>query len=266
MKKSTERIALEQDIHEAHNQALDVALQMVEEEFDGDMDKATQSNDFIQRVQARAQELRDKYLYSYRELEMLEQRENYPAMWEYARILDTVAQNLPEHLRHNCYYPFSGTDFYWARIFSKLTCEDIGFDQQEQIVNMWWGAEAYSERKREEIISLLKKLNIIAPNTDIQCVSSDVEESQKFFESSRSDIALLIKGGHDIIGAIKTCFGGRVPEFGAIITVSSANPIQELTAYLKDCGYQHTFSHQGTDWIAPHSMELRNIHVFLKNT
>ena len=128
MQKTKERTQLETEIIEAHKNSLDIAIQMVQEEFSGDLEKALSDESFVSRMQTNVIVTSQAYRQGYKRLEELERNEGYPAMGAYAEILDEIAQYLPEDRKETCHYPYSGIDFYWARIFKKVIFEDTGFD------------------------------------------------------------------------------------------------------------------------------------------
>jgi len=74
----------------------------------------------------------------------------------------------------------------------------------------------------------------------------------------------LIKGGHDVLEYMGLIMEDASIEYGAIITVSSANPLKDMEDRLAADNYHRHFSLDGADFIAPFGMELKDIHVFLK--
>lgn len=263
MRKSKERRELERNIREAHEESFNKAMQMVEEEFGGNVEDAIEDKDFVQRMQASVKQLWAKYLAGYEKLEELEQREGFPALARHCRIFDRIALSLPSESRQFCYYPFSGTDFYWARIFQHLFCEDIGFDN-ESIPNMWWGEEDYSKENRDRVLGLLKKLSVVPEEHEVVCVRSDAERSGWGNAYNLPSYTMLVKGGHDVVGFIEKRFQDIELNYGAILTASSANPHKKLRAYLSSRGFEQVLWHPGTSWIAPYAMELRRVAVFSK--
>ena len=53
-------------------------------------------------------------------------------------------------------------------------------------------------------------------------------------------------------------------KYGAIIIVNPSNPLKEIESMLEYNNYLKKISLKGTDWLIPYSMELRDIHIFLK--
>jgi hypothetical protein len=129
--KSNERIKIEAMIRGAHNNALNIATQMVHDEFNGNLEEALGNELFIKKMHNSVKESWETYRRGYKELENLEAREGYVAMFAYAKELDSIAAHLPQETRTLCHYPFSGTDFYWARIFRKSYFEDTAFDSKK---------------------------------------------------------------------------------------------------------------------------------------
>lgn len=286
MQKSEERVELEKKITDAHECCFDIATdettikdivtdkdivtEIVRDEFGGNDEAASSSNllqeSFFRKMHERTRKLQQVYINGYRQLEDLERREGYPAMLAYAALLDSIAEHLPRQNRVFGYYPFSGVDFYWARIFEKLVvCEDIGFDEKEQIPEMWWGVETYGAKKRQEIISILKSQGIIPVSSNVEILSGDagVDRYDNRFNNQQS--TLLVKGGHNVLGYIETRFQGRHLEYGAIITASSFNPLRDMEHRFAKDGYRRHASFEGGEFLAPYAMELNDIHIFLKN-
>lgn len=264
MKKSNERITLEHRIRNAHKESRTIAEQMIIDEFGGDFDKALSDNEFIGRMHKRVKEKWAEYTTTYRELEKLEEKEGYPAMHLYAEQLDLIANNLPEQNKEFCYHPFSGVDFYWARIFKKIVFEDIAFDKTE-CQNMWWDAETYSLKRRDEIISTLKKQKIIPDSTSIKFLTGDAEIYRPDNQFNNKESTLLVKGGHSATGYIQARYNEEQLDFGAIIIVSAAESLKELNKFFSANNYYKQFSLKGKNFIAPYAMDLVNIHIFLKN-
>jgi len=46
--------------------------------------------------------------------------------------------------------------------------------------------------------------------------------------------------------------------------VNPSNPLKEIESKLKYDDYFKKISLEGTDWLIPYSMELQDIHIFLK--
>ena len=89
---------------------------------------------------------------------------------------------------------------------------------------------------------------------------SQIEREDNHFNNSAT--TLLIKGGHDVLGFLKDRFRERRVMFGAIITVTSHNPVEDMDEYLLNHNYRRTFSHPGEDFLAPYStLKFKDIFV-----
>ena len=250
------------DIRKYHKQARDIGMQMIKDEFGGDMNKATQDMDFIRRMHHNIDTLWNKYLDSYRLLEKIEKENGYASMKQYADILDIISEYIPDQCKQICYYPFAGIDFYWARIFNTLICQDITYDRYESL-NAWWGMDWYNGKKRMEIVELLKSIEIIPPENSIICVNGKAELPNKETELNRHEVTLLLKGGHSVIDFIKERFNDQV-FFGIIIIVTPADTIEDLDGFMSYNGYNLIYHDNETRLLIPYAMELRDIHVFSK--
>lgn len=265
MEKSPIRIKLEQEIENVHKASLDVAMKMIREEFGGDMEKALSCQEFITRMHAKIAVERQRYLDAYKKLEKLEIREGFPGMQCYAEWLDRIQNSLQPKNRECCYYPFSGIDFYWARIFPRIVFEDIGFDKTSTEKNMWWNFPMYSKRKRDAIFAMLQEVGIIPKLFFMKCISGDAEIERAENDFNSSAVTLLVKGGHDVLGFLEKRFQGNPILFGAIITVSAVHPVPEMEQWLSRYAYIRMFSSDGEDLYVPYAMGLRDIHIFTKN-
>jgi len=267
MQKSEERIKIEYEIEAAHNQALSIAMRMVQKEFGDKLNDALADQSFIKRMQNRITEFWEIYRKGYKRLEDLEAREGYLAMFAYANEIDLIAEQLPWQNRIFCYYPFSGVDFYWARIFKKVVFEDSAFYEQDgplNVSNIWWSLETYGVEKRNEIVSILKRLNIISQSEDLEFLSGDVEVCDNLNKFNNQQSTLLIKGGSDVLGYIEKKFNNEVLQYGAIIIGSSSNPLADMEKRFTQDGYFKKFSFEGEDFLAPYAMKLKDVHIFLK--
>jgi hypothetical protein len=268
MRKSEEREKLESQIESAHTKAIEIAMQMVQEEFGGRVDDALIDQSFIIRMQNKIREFWEIYRNEYGKLEDLELKEGYPAMLAYASELDVIAEHLPLKNRYFCYYPFSGVDFYWMRIFKKVVFEDNAFYEQDKssdTLNIWWSIDTYGAKKRHEIISTLMKLEIISSMTDAEFLSKDVEtcKDSKRFNGYQS--TLLMKGGSDVLAYLEKQFADDSLKYGAVIIGSAVNSIRDMEERFTRDGYYRHFSLEGDDFLAPYAMKLKDIHIFLKD-
>jgi hypothetical protein len=269
MEKSEERIKIEDEIENAHNNALGIAMQMVQDEFGGELEAALADQSFIERMQNKVIEFWEIYRRSYTRLEDLEAREGYPAMLRYANELDLIAKHLPWLNRVICYYPFSGVDFYWARIFKKVVFEDSAFydkDKPLNASNVWWSLETYSAEKRDEILAIMKKINVFSKNVCMEFLSEDVETCKDPNKFNNRQSTLLIKGGTDVLGYVESKFGNESLQYGCMIIGSSANPLSDMEDKFAQYGYYKHFSFDGEDFVAPYAMRLKDVHVFLKKS
>ncbi|HIG94951.1 MAG TPA: hypothetical protein HA283_03680 [Nanoarchaeota archaeon] len=263
MQKSNQRIQLEKKIINAHQDSIQIAMNMINKEFNGDFDKALADESFVFRIQNKVKPIWSVYRQGYQELELLEKEEGYLAMAECTKVLDEISGYLPELKKQVCHYPCSGIDFYWGRIFQRTIFQDIAFSQDE-MPNMWWDPEMYSFQKRQEIIGNLKSQKIIPEQAILEFIVSDAETFKSGNQFNNLSTTLLIKGGHDFLGHIQSRFKNHPVKYGAIIIVNPSNPLKEIESMLEYNNYLKKISLKGTDWLIPYSMELRDIHIFLK--
>ena len=273
MKKSNERITLENKIKNAHNTAIAEALNMVEREFGGNIESALADKSFVSRMQNRVKKIWKIYRAGYEELEKLDAKENYLAMFAYVRQLDLIAKHLPWQSKHFCYYPFSGVDFYWSRIFKKVIYEDIAFyeaekpDEMSDITqNIWWNLETYSIKRRIEIISTLEKLDIIQRPSQMEFMSDNVDVCKDIYRFNNQQSSLLIKGGSDVLGFIEKKFSDQVLDYKALIIGSSVNSIEDMEERFARNGYYKCFYLEGKDFLVPYAMSLKDVYLFLKDS
>lgn len=266
VQKSKERIELEKEIKDLHKISLDIAMEMVQDEFEGNLEAALSDDSFVHKMQESVRTKWEVYRNGYRRLEDLEEREGYPAMHTYASELDLIAEQLPRQNRVFCYYPFSSVDFYWARIFDRIVFEDISFDQEKEIPTMWWDPETYGFNRRTEIISTLRTQGVISSSAIMEFVAGNAEIDRYENQFNNQQSTLLVKGGHDVLGYVGTRFKDKRLEYGAIITVTSTNPLRDMEDRFAEDGYRRHVSIEGKGFLAPYSMELKDIHIFLKNS
>lgn len=263
MPKSLERVQLETTITRAHSDSLSLAMRMVQDEFQGDLEKALSDELFVSSMQNKIKEIWQVYRQGYRDLEQLEQKEGYLATAACAKVLDEIAVHLSTNMKKSCYYPFSGVDFYWARIFDKVTFKDICFDQDE-LPNMWWDSETYGSGRRQEILATLKTQGIISEQAILEFIVGNAEIPSTDNQFNDTAQTLLIKGGHDFLGYVESRFGSERLTYRAIITVAAINPLRDIEKRLTQDGYTRKASLEGTDYLIPYAMELRDIHIFLR--
>ena len=263
MQKSNQRIQLEKKIINAHQDSIQIAMNMMNKEFNGDFDKALADDSFVSRMQNKVKQIWDVYQQGYKRLELLEKDEGYLAMGECANLLDEISSHLPNDSKKVCHYPCSGVDFYWGRIFDRVIFEDIAFNQ-DKMPNMWWDVETYGYKKRQEIIKTLKSQRIIPQLANLEFITGDAEKLNAGNKFNNPFTTLLVKGGHDFLGHIQSRFKNRLVKYGTIIIVNPSNPLKEIESKLKYDDYFKKISLEGTDWLIPYSMELQDIHIFPK--
>src|SRR3989339_889445 len=215
MQKSNQRIQLEKKIINAHQDSIQIAMNMINKEFNGDFDKALADESFVFRIQNKVKPIWSVYRQGYQELELLEKEEGYLAMAECTKVLDEISGYLPE-------------------------------------------------LKRQEIIGNLKSQKIIPEQAILEFIVSDAETFKSGNQFNNLSTTLLIKGGHDFLGHIQSRFKNHPVKYGAIIIVNPSNPLKEIESMLEYNNYLKKISLKGTDWLIPYSMELRDIHIFLK--
>lgn len=261
MKKSKEIIKIEKSIEKAHKDSFDIAIQMIQKEFGGDMEKAMNDGAFISRIHRKTNPLWDDYINGYSELKKLEKKEGYPAMKAYAAQLDAIDTHLSEKNKKLCHYPFSGIDFYWARIFDKIVFEDISF-YKEKCANAWWGEELYTQEKMNNILSLMKKQKIIDKHSQLDFLVGDAEEPRKDNNFNNSKSTLVLKS--HVSGYLEMRFNDEPLKYGAIIIANSSEKISKINTKLAKEKYDKVKFIKGEKFCTPFAMGLKNIHIFLK--
>ena len=74
-----------------------------------------------------------------------------------------------------------------------------------------------------------------------------------------------MKGGIDILGYIERRYKDRSLEYNTIIAESSIyTTLEDMQNRLSRDGYHKYYYYRGQDFIAPYTMELKNIHIFVK--
>lgn len=266
MDKSPERKALEKDIQDTHDTAMKKTRELVELQFgfcdDDAIEEAMSDPAFVRLMEERISELQKHYMGCYRSLEELEEREGWPAMKAYANRLDYLEQFLP--CRRFCHYPFSGVDFYWARVFDRIAFEDMAFDGREHPDN-WWDAETYTEKRREEIIALLKRKKIIPENADMRFLAGDAFQGRPDNQFNTLEATLLVKGGHDVLGYVNKRFADEELKYGSVVAVMAANSPDDLIGGLQERGYTMAMAITGTGLTAPFGMDLKDIFIFRRS-
>ncbi len=200
---------------------------------------------------------------AYARLEKLEQKEGYPAMRYYAAHLDRLKSVLPEGMTEKCYYPYAGTDFYWARLFRTMVCEDDSYNKNHY-KSMWWRAEQYSPAELNRIQDVLRAQGIIGSACDIKLCEGDAEIAREDNDFNFPEWTLLLKGGQPVLSFFKRRFQHGQPAFGACILVSPAESRDKIIKSMEKWGYQCIFYDQGEDFFAPFTLSLKNQYVFLR--
>jgi len=263
IKKSEDRRKLEDHIRKAHQKSLDLAMEMVHKEFGDDLEAALADDSFVKKVQYKIKNNRGIYRKGYRQLEELEARENHQAMFAYAAELDLIAEHIPHKNRFLGYYPFSGTDFYWARIFKKVVFEDISFDCKEELPTTWWGVEDCSLERRDSIVRILTLLNIVT-HSNLEFLSQDADICRDNNKFNNNKSTLLLKGGCDVLEYIDKRFKDKKLKYGSIIIADSMNVFEDIKDRFLRENYHKQFYLRGENFIAPYAMELKNAYIFIK--
>lgn len=279
MDKSDKRRTIEREIKKAHHNSLNVALELLRDElkerynitlkpadlfkpeYQSHISQLFSDSSFMGRVRDQTRNHWVLYLDAYCELEALDEKEGHLGMQECAKVLDKISSIIPIQERQVCYYPFAGVDFYWARIFDKVMCQDIAYDQQS-VPNMWWNANVYQTEKRESIIGKMRARKIIPESAVIECSLGDADTAVERYNDGKT--TLLVKGGHDFLGYIDQTFAGERLYYTTIITVSAVNTTAEIEQRLERDDYHRVKSLKGTNWLIPYAMDLKRINIFRK--
>lgn len=203
------------------------------------------------------------YLNSYDRLEEIEQEEGFPAMKLYAEQLDNIRSLLPQENTINGYYPFAGTDFYWARIFNKTVFEDIGYEKG-YVKNMWWRPEKYSKDSINDIIFTLKKTGVLKEDTIIERITGDADNTREDNDFNKPEWTLVVKGGHGVINFLDKRFKEESINFGAIVVVDPADNDDYLKQGIEKRNYICTSYEPGIKFYSPYAMGMRHQYIFQK--
>ena len=265
MEKSIERRVLEDNIRISHEKSLTIAMELVHKKYGDDLEAALADFSLVQRVQDEIKTIWAAYLNGYRLLEEPEAKEGYPAMLAYAAELDIIGKRIPSENRQLCYYPYSGMDLYWGRIFNRVVFDDISFDCNNELSARWWGVDDYGADRRNYIIMTLRKLEIIPNSAVLEFRSKDADLPDRKNEFNDRLSNLLLKGGSDVLDYLDNGFKGVELRYGTVITVNSINTKEQLREKFMQDNYHENFSLCGQDFIAPYAMELKSVMVFCKN-
>ena len=265
MEKSIERKVIEDHIRISHEKALTLAMELVHKKYGDNLEAALADFSFVQRVQDEIKTIWTEYLKGYSQLEEIEAKEGYPAMLAYAAQLDIIGKHIPSQNKQLCYYPYSGMDLYWGRIFNRVVFDDISFDCNNELSVRWWGVDDYGADRRNYIIMTLRKLEIIPNSAVLEFRLKDADIPNRKNEFNERLSTLLLKGGSDVLDYLDNGFEGVELRYGAVITVNSINTKEQLREKFMQHNYHENFSMGGKDFIAPYAMELKNVMVFCKN-
>lgn len=262
MTKSAARLELETQIHQTHQSARDQALQMVSERYGTDIEAAFADTDLIGSIQQSVGLLWQAYRTLSASLEALEHQESYPAVTQYCRVLDGIAALIPENSKQLAYYPYSGIDLYWARIFNETVFQDIGFDGVA-IPNIWWNLESYSLTHLHKIRTQLTELDVIPSQNQLHFFGGDVQESGMFSHLNERDVTLIVKGGHGFLQEITHL----TSQFGCLVLVDTPDDPAQVHNTLTQSNYQRQTPQvgiTGSNWLAPYAMPIGQTHIYVK--
>lgn len=204
------------------------------------------------------------YQEAYSMLEELERDEGFPAMRAYAERLDHVREALPEENRKNGYYIYAGIDFYWARLFDRTMFEDVAYSS-EFSPHMWWEPERYQRESLHQCIATLREAGALSESDNVGLQISDSSETRLVNDYNKPEWTLIEKSGHDILQFLRDRFGHpELVHFGAIIVASPVRDEEKLIQGMQEFGYSHAHTEQGELILAPYTMGVRDIRVFLK--
>ncbi|MFC1698110.1 hypothetical protein ACFL1H_07235 [Nanoarchaeota archaeon] len=260
-----ERQKLEKKIKDSHNNAQSEATQwMLRHPFTGiaafiSMMKKGEVSDKVAKQWQNLPSWKE-YQEAYKQLEILEEKEGYPAMNFYAEQLD---QNKNRISSKKAYYPFAGTDFYWARIFDEIVFEDIGYGQ-EYVKNMWWTPDKYQDESINDIINKLRSINIITNGVKIDLIQGNANQTREDNDCNNEDYTLIVKGGHSVINFLNKRFGEEKLNFNSAIFVSATDSNEKLEEEMNKRGYRFMNFDVGERFYSPYAMGLYNICVFDK--
>jgi len=217
MKKSKKRLLLEKELRNAHMESVDLVRRTAQEmfgksfsEIEGDEQKLRQ---VVEKVRLGPWQ---NYVGRQAELLELEKKEGFPAFAEYAGHIDFVGAHIPQEAREDCYHPFSGLDFLWARIFNRVLNEDFGFSAHDL---SWWQSHEYMA-VFASLSATLKDAGLIPRDRRIDSLGGDSFTQRSITDKiNKPGGTLLVKRGHDNLTFIRKRFleRGLPLRFGAIV-------------------------------------------------
>ncbi len=268
--KSDERLALEERILGSHQQAQkDTFRWMLTHPLRGIqalamlMTKGTIPDD-ISRAWRGLPSWQD-YIGAYRELEGMEEQDGYPAMHAIAERLDRVRAALPEENRKNGYYIYAGTDFYWARLFDFTVFEDRAYFQ-DYSPNMWWEPEQYGVGSLVGTLAKLREVGVLTPDNTVRLLKGNSDTTTAHNNFNRPEYTLIEKSGHSVVDFLRSRYKGEAVNFGAVIAGSHVGNEEKFIREMADLGYTLVHHEEGERIIAPYTMGIGDVRVFVGMT
>jgi len=268
--KSDERLALEERILSSHEQAQkDTFKWMLKHPLRGIpalammMTKGTVPDDVSREW--RSLPSWSEYVGAYRELEGMEERDGYPAMRAIAERLDHIRAALPEENRKNGYYIYPGTDFYWARLFGFTVFEDCAYFQ-DYSPNMWWNPERYQVNSLVATLAKLREVGVLTDGNSVRLLKGDSDTTTAHNDFNRPEYTLIEKSGHSVVDFLRSRYKGEAVDFGAVITGSSVRDEEKFLREMAEFGYTLAHHEKGERIIAPYTMGMGGVRVFVGMT
>lgn len=162
----------------------------------------------------------------------------FPNTRAYIEQLRQTASFLPEKLRETAYYPFAGTDVFWASQFRNLSMEDKNYNSQIDHYSSWGSISDYAPPTLEQLIIRLKKASLIPTDNNVTLLQGDSEEQNlENTQLNRPDATLIYKAGLPFQPFISKKFRYQEPQFGAIIICNGSTSLSSLSRTLSSYGY-----------------------------
>lgn len=203
------------------------------------------------------------YIGAYRELEGMEEQDGYPAMHAIAERLDNIREALPEENRKNGYYIYPGTDFYWARLFDFTIFEDRAYFQ-DYSPNMWWEPEQYGVGSLVATLAKLREAGVLTPDNAVRLLKGDSDTTTAHNNFNRPEYTLIEKSGHSVVDFLRSRYKGEALSFGAVIAGSHVGNEEKFIREMAELGYTLVHHEEGERIIAPYTMGIGDVRVFLK--
>jgi hypothetical protein len=196
------------------------------------------------------------------QLRAVEREENYPSLRSYVKQIHDISHQIPEHAKQVAYYPYAGTDVFWANEFDHVVMEDKNYDTSSDQGDLWWRIKDYQLSEISKLIDEFTEHGLLSENNHILLSPQNSTDSSDT-SLNNQHTTLIYKSGFDFSSFLSKRFNNDI-QFGAIITSNMHQNPQKIEQLLSQFDYSTVYTKEPSPLHTPWTINFGKTQVFSK--